>query len=276
MQAVEVTLRVWDRILALREGRGCACCGRWSAGERAALSLYAPLARRDLGPVTVAQIGQSLDGRIATVSGDAKDISGPDGLAHLHRMRALVDGVLIGARTALHDRPRLTVRMCKGENPARILLDPRGRVPDDMEIFREDGARRIVVQAVDRPRPAGVEVIQLPEGEGWFAPGDILAALQARGIATLLVEGGGITIGRFLEAGLLTRLQVAISPLLIGAGPASLTLRDPVARLADAIRPETRTYGLGPEVVFDCALVPEAVAAWAPIHAAPVVAAGGL
>ena len=276
MQTVEVTARVWDRILALRDGRGCACCGRWSAGEQAALSLYAPLARRDLGPVTVAQIGQSLDGRIATVSGDAKDISGPDGLAHLHRMRALVDGVLIGARTALHDRPRLTVRMCKGENPARILLDPRGRVPDDMEIFREDGARRIVVQAVDRPRPAGVEVIHLPEGEGWFAPGDILAALQARGIAALLVEGGGITIGRLLEAGLLTRLQVAISPLLIGAGPASLTLRAPVARLADAIRPETRAFGLGPEVVFDCALAPEAVAAWAPVHAVPVVAAGGL
>ena len=71
-------------------------------------------------------------------------------------------------------------------------------------------------------------------------------------------------------------MQVAISPLLIGAGPASLTLRDPVARLADAIRPETRSYGLGPEVVFDCALSPEAVAAWAPIHAAPVVAAGGI
>lgn len=276
MQTVEVTARVWDRLLALREGRGCACCGRWSAGERAALSLYAPLARRDLGPVTVAQIGQSLDGRIATVTGDAKDISGPDGLAHLHRMRALADGVLIGARTALHDRPRLTVRLCKGENPARILLDPRGRVPDDLDIFREDGARRIVVQAVDRPRPAGVEVIRLAERDGWIAPEEILAALQARGIATLLVEGGGITIGRFLEAGLLTRVQVAISPLLIGAGPQSLTLQSPVARLDQALRPETRSYGLGPEVVFDCALRPEAVAAWQPVHAAPVVAAGGL
>ncbi len=273
MQGVEVTAKVWDRILAIRAGEGCACCGRWSMGERAALDLYAPLARRDVGPVTVAQIGQSLDGRVATVTGDARDVSGPEGLAHLHRMRALVDGVMIGVRTALHDRPQLTVRMCKGPNPARIVVDPRGRLPDEMALFRADGARRIVVQGVARARPAGVEVITLPLHDGWLDPAEILMALRGLGLRTVMIEGGGITIARFLEAGLLDRLQVAVSPLLIGGGPQGLTLQSPVARLSDALRPETRAYGMGPEVVFDCALTPEAALAWLPVHAAVVTPA---
>ncbi|WP_434621085.1 RibD family protein [Tabrizicola sp. M-4] len=270
MHSVEVTPRVWDRLLSIRAGRGCACCGRWSAGERAALDLYAPLARRDLGRQVVAQIGQSLDGRVATHAGDARDVSGPDGLAHLHRLRALVDGVLIGVRTALHDRPRLTVRLCRGDSPARIVVDPQGRMPDDLPLLHADGVRRIVVQGCNRPREKGVEVVTLPMRDGRLDPCAILDALQGLGVQSLLVEGGGITIARFLEAGLLNRLQVAVSPLLIGGGPQGITLQNPVAELAHALRPETRNYALGPEVVFDCALDASAAQAWVPVHAAAV------
>lgn len=267
MHAVEMTPGVWERIQSIRAGTGCACCGRWTAGERAALSLYAPLARRDLGPQVVAQIGQSLDGRVATHAGDARDVSGPEGLAHLHRMRALVDGVLIGVRTALHDRPRLTVRLCSGDSPARIVVDPQGRMPDDLPLLQADGARRIVVQGCQRPRPRGVEVVTLPMQDGRMDPAAMLAALHGLGLDTLLVEGGSITIARFLEAGLLNRLQVAVSPLLIGGGPQGLTLQNPVAELSHALRPETRSYALGPEVVFDCALDASAAMAWMPVHA---------
>lgn len=266
MCSIDVTPRVWERLLAVRQGLACACCGRWSAGERAALALYGPLARRDLGPVTVAQIGQSLDGRVATVTGDARDVSGPDGLAHLHRIRALVDGVVIGVRTALHDTPRLTVRLCPGQNPARIIIDPQGRLPDDAPVLADDGARRIVVQAVEKPRPAGVTVIRLQPRDGQLDPAEILGALHAEGLTSLLVEGGSITIARFLEAGLLTRLQVAIAPLLIGGGPQGLTLPSPTARLAEAIRPDMRVFSLGSDVVFDCGLTPEALSATEPLH----------
>jgi riboflavin-specific deaminase-like protein len=267
MHSVEITPRVWERILSVRAGHACACCGRWSAGERAALDLYAPLARRDLGLQVVAQIGQSLDGRVATLSGDARDVSGPDGLAHLHRLRALVDGVLIGVRTALHDRPRLTVRLCPGENPARIVVDPQGRMPDDLPLLQPEGGRRIVVQGVERPRAEGVEVVTLPMSNGRLDPAAILHALQGLGIQSLMVEGGSITIARFLEAGLLNRLQVAVSPLLIGGGPQGITLQNPVAELSRALRPETRSYALGPEVVFDCALDARAALGWLPVHA---------
>jgi len=250
MQA-EMSERVWAALLALRDGAEPLPARDWTAGESAAWALYAPVARRAGRPLRVAQIGQSLDGRVATVSGDARDVSGPDGLAHLHRLRALVDAVVIGVRTALHDAPRLTVRLVPGANPARVVIDPQGRLPDDAPVLAADGARRLVIQAVDRSRPAGVEVLRLTGREGWIAPRHIAAALEAEGLGHALIEGGGITIAGFLEAGLLDRLHVAVAPLIIGAGPTSLTTT-PVARLSEAMRPETSVYALGSDVVFDC------------------------
>ncbi len=249
---VQVTDKIWSHLLHIRNNTACSCQDNWSSGERAALDLYTPLARRDRGPFALAQIGQSLDGRIATVTGDARDISGPDGLEHLHRMRALVDGVVIGVRTALHDSPRLTVRLCEGKNPARIVIDPRGRLPDDVLLFRRDGTQRIVIQSVDRPRPAGVTVIRLQLKNGTIDPRDIITALRDEGLSTLLVEGGGITIAKFLENGLLNRLHVGIAPLLIGDGPQSITLSSPSEMLASAIRPKMRAYSLGSDVMLDC------------------------
>jgi riboflavin biosynthesis pyrimidine reductase len=116
----------------------------------------------------------------------------------------------------------------------------------------------VIVQAVDRPRAAGIEVVMLPR-DRWIAPRDIVKALYGIGLNRLLIEGGGVTIAQFLEADLLTRLHVAIAPLLIGAGPQGLTTT-PIATLAQARRPVTSSYLLGSDVVFDCALVPAAVA----------------
>lgn len=263
---VEVTPAVWRRLLAVREGRACTCCGRWTPGERAALDLYGPLARRDLGPHVVAQIGQSLDGRIATVTGDARDVSGPDGLAHLHRMRALADAVIIGVGTAVHDSPRLTVRLCDGANPARVVIDPQGRLPHDAPLLSDDGAPRIIIQAVERDRPDGVTTIRLPFRDGQIQPAEIVAALRDRALHCLLVEGGGRTIARFVEAEQLTRMQLAIAPLLIGDGPQGLTLPTSTHRLADAIRPETRAFSLGTDVVFDCGFSENAALATKPLH----------
>ena len=216
--------------------------------------LYGPVADRVDGPTVIGQIGQSLDGRIATVSGDARDVSGPDGLAHLHRLRALADGVIIGVRTALQDSPRLTVRLCDGPHPARIVIDPRGRLPDDAPVFADDGVRRLVIQAVDQPRSPGIEVIRLEATDGRLDPHDIAGALHGAGLHTLLVEGGGFTISQFVDAGLLDRLHVAVAPLLIGGGSQGLTLPSPPDTLAEALQPETTVFSLGSDVVFDCVL----------------------
>jgi riboflavin-specific deaminase-like protein len=254
LQRAEVTDEVWSALLALRAGALAGPRRGWRPEARAAWALYAPLAGegRD-SPYLFAQVGQSLDGRIATVSGDAAEVSGPEGLCHLHRCRALADAVVVGVRTALADDPRLTVRLVPGRTPARVVIDPRGRLPDSARAFADDGARRLVVQTRATPRPDGVETVVLPAADGWIRPDHIRDALAERGLRRVLVEGGGRTIAGFLEAGLLHRLHVGIAPVIIGAGPSGLRTA-PIARLADALRPETHVYGLGSDVVFDCAL----------------------
>lgn len=258
MHLVDVTRKAWQQLLAVREGSGCLCCGDFTEVERTALDLYGPLARRDIEPSVVGQIGQSLDGRIATSSGEVGEVSGADGLLHLHRMRALADAVVIGVKTALHDSPRLTVRHCEGPNPARVVIDPSGRLPDSSPVLTEDGARRIIIQAAGTSRSAGVEVLQLAAPNGRIEPAAIAQALRSEGLSSLLIEGGSFTIAKFLEAKLLDRLHVAISPILIGSGPSGLTMLGQSDDLADAIRPETRAFALGNEVVFDCAFSAEA------------------
>lgn len=269
MQRAEMTAAVWAGLLALKSSGGGAPGRRWSAAERAAWQLYAPLAGAR-APYAFAQIGQSLDGRIATVSGDARDISGPQGLCHLHRCRALADAVVVGVRTALADDPRLTVRLASGPSPARVVIDPRGRLPDEAALLGDDGVRRVVVQAVRRPRAPGVEVVTLPASGGRIGPAAIRAALAERGLGRLMIEGGGITIAHFLEAGLLDRLHVGIAPLIIGAGPTGLRMAA-VPRLADALRPETHVYGLGSDVIFDCVLGSASMSRW-PTVAEPIAA----
>lgn len=233
---------LWNRLVAHVHGAGTPAAGH---------DLYGPVAQPPGSAFVIGQVGQSLDGRIATLAGDAQNVSGRDGLVHLHRLRALVDGVIVGARTAIHDDPQLTVRHARGPSPARILIDPQGRIPDDRRLFRDDGVRRIVIQAVERPRPAGVEVIVLGRAGGIIAPCRILEALAAAGLTRILVEGGATTLGHFCTAQLIDRLHIAVAPLIIGAGPSGLAL-PPVDALDDCVRPQVTAFDLGSDVVFDC------------------------
>src|ERR1043165_3956283 len=152
---------------------------------------FGPLRRGRIDDlVVVGQIGQSIDGRIATVTGHSKYINGPAGLAHLHRLRALVDAVLVGIGTAVADGPQLTVRRVAGPSPARIVLDPRGRLPTDARVLSPDGVRRIVItaQGVRPSLPEAVEIVEIPARGGEIAPGAILEALAERGLWRLLIE----------------------------------------------------------------------------------------
>jgi riboflavin biosynthesis pyrimidine reductase len=133
-----------------------------------------------------------------------------------------------------------------------VVIAPHGRLPADAKLLTDDSVRLVVIQTVDAPRPDGVEVVRLPSGK-WIAPQDIVSALRDLGLNRLLIEGGGITIAQFLEADILTRLHVAIAPLLIGSGPQGLTT-SPIATLAQARRPKMASYALGSDVVFDCTL----------------------
>jgi riboflavin-specific deaminase-like protein len=203
--------------------------------------------------VVIGQVGQSIDGRIATDSGRREFINGSEGLAHLHRLRALVDAVVIGVSTALIDDPQLTVRRVAGPNPARVVIDPRGRLPATARLLADDGVRRLVVTGTQACWPAGVERVALGAEEGRIDPAGILAALADRGFRRLLIEGGAETLSRFLAAQCLDRLHIVVAPIILGSGTASCTLAT-IPHAAHAIRPRVRSFPLGDEVLFDCDL----------------------
>lgn len=207
------------------------------------------------GPLVIGQLGQTLDGRIATVTGESQWINGACALDHLHGLRAEVDAVIVGVGTALADNPALTVRRVEGRNPARVVIDPRGRAPSDLRVFAPCGARRILVRGAGAPAACeGVETIDLPLDEGCIAPRAIVAALAQAGLPRLLIEGGARTVSAFLDDDALDRLHLLVAPTIIGSGRQGLDLV-PEGRLALARRPTTRvTIFPDGDVLFDCDL----------------------
>jgi diaminohydroxyphosphoribosylaminopyrimidine deaminase/5-amino-6-(5-phosphoribosylamino)uracil reductase len=211
--------------------------------------------------VVVGQFGQSIDARIATPTGHSHYINGAAGLAHLHRLRALVDAVVVGIGTAVADDPQLTVRHVAGPSPARVVIDPSGRLPITARLLAADGIRRIVVTRAETQTrlPIGVEHVALPSPRGQLAPDAILAALAERGFHRILIEGGADTVSRFLAAGCLDRLHVVIAPIILGAGRTSVSLA-PIARVEEAMRVPMQIHKLGEEVLLDCDLSAQRIA----------------
>jgi diaminohydroxyphosphoribosylaminopyrimidine deaminase / 5-amino-6-(5-phosphoribosylamino)uracil reductase len=211
--------------------------------------------------VIVGQLGQSLDGRIATETGHSKYINGPAGLVHLHRLRALMDVVVVGVGTAIADDPQLTVRRVAGPQPARVVIDPKGRLGADARIFDDNGARRLLItaQGTRCAPPPGVEIVALPAPDGQIAPSSILAALADCGMRRMLIEGGADTVSRFLAAGCLDRLHVIVAPIILGAGGPGLIL-PPLERADQAPRMPIRLHKIEDDVLFDCDLSAQRVA----------------
>lgn len=205
-------------------------------------------------PFVVAQLGQSLDGRVATITGESRWINGDAALDHLHRLRACVDAVVVGIGTILADDPMLNVRRVPGCHPARVVIDPGAKLPRDARCLADDGARRLVVRTCEADAPSGVEVIRLPASGRVVNPMAIASALFERGLRKLLIEGGPGTISRFMDAGVVDRLHVLVAPMIIGSGHSSLAM-EPIGRLSDARRPKTRVHLLEDgDVLFDCDL----------------------
>jgi riboflavin-specific deaminase-like protein len=203
----------------------------------------------------VAQIGQSLDGRIATASGHSKYINGAAGLAHLHRLRSLVDAIVIGVGTAIADDPQLTVRHVEGPCPARVVIDPRRRLPSRARVLAEDGVRRLIVTAEGNGHTATgtAEIVALPVAGGRIAPAAILAALAERGLRRILIEGGTNTVSAFYAGGCLDRLHFIVAPIILGDGRPGLALPS-LQRADQAPRLPVHAHQIDDELLFDCDL----------------------
>jgi riboflavin-specific deaminase-like protein len=219
-------------------------------------ALYGPLcAARRNGPFAIGHLAQSLDGRIATGNGMSRWLSGEEDLLHTHRMRALCDAVVVGVDTVLNDDPQLTVRRCAGAHPARVVIDPERRLDGSQRIFRDGVAATLVLAAADRARDGETlgraEVVPLPRGEWGLDPREIRHVLARRGLTALFIEGGGVTVSRFLAARALDRLQITVAPLILGSGRPGILLPE-IVDLRDGLRPGTRRFVLGNDVMIEC------------------------
>jgi diaminohydroxyphosphoribosylaminopyrimidine deaminase / 5-amino-6-(5-phosphoribosylamino)uracil reductase len=223
-----------------------------SPEARNLLELYLPLQLH--ADLVIAQWGQSLDGRIATDGGRSHYITGPEDIRRLHRLRALVDAVIVGSRTVTLDDPRLTVRLVEGDNPLRVVLDAEGRLGDQRHVFSDGAARTLVVRrslAAGDPPVMTDGVLWMPVLDtGRFDPRLLIEVLRQHGYRRVLVEGGGITVSRFVQAGVVDRLHVTVAPMLLGSGRPGLTL-DPIESLDLALRPACRHFRLGDDLLFD-------------------------
>lgn len=224
--------------------------------RRDLLDLYLPISSANAArPIIVGHLGQSLDGFIATPSGDACFVTGPQNILHLHRLRALCDAVIVGARTVENDNPRLTTRLVSGDNPLRVVLDPKRRLSHSHHVFSDGDAN--TVRVIGRDASAGAQVnereIQVGYAEDRLDLHDLVRQLRARGCARIFVEGGGVTVSSFLEAGLLDRLHIAVAPLLIGEGRPAIRMA-PRRLLKDCMKVRPRIYRTGEDVLFDCDL----------------------
>jgi riboflavin-specific deaminase-like protein len=196
-------------------------------------------------------LAQSLDGRIAMDCGSSQWISGPEDLAHTHSLRALSDAVLVGAATATLDNPALTVRRVPGPHPTRVLVDPSGSVPSSHQLLSDGKAPTLWLTGADVERevPDFVERVTVPT-TGMLSARFLLELLAERGLRRVFVEGGGVTVSRFLEEGHLNRLHLVVAPMIIGSGRPSLVL-PALDKLEEALRPETRVFPLGKDMLYD-------------------------
>jgi diaminohydroxyphosphoribosylaminopyrimidine deaminase / 5-amino-6-(5-phosphoribosylamino)uracil reductase len=182
-------------------------------------------------PQVTLSYAQTLDGRLATVTGSSQWISSGDSLQLAHRLRSEHDAILVGVGTVCRDDPRLTVRLVEGEDPLRVVADSTLRIPPAAAVLSGGAARGTLLAATRRApeercrelRQLGAKVLRLPEdGAGRVDLKALLAALGERGVGSVMVEGGATLITALLRERLVDRVVVCIAPKILGRGIAAV------------------------------------------------------
>jgi diaminohydroxyphosphoribosylaminopyrimidine deaminase/5-amino-6-(5-phosphoribosylamino)uracil reductase len=220
-------------------------------------------------PFVILKAAMTLDGKIATAAGESRWISGEVARRYVHQLRRQVDAILVGVHTVLHDDPELTARLSQGRGPARyathqplrVVLDSHLQLPPRARVLKPYAGSRTLLATtakspltrVERFRATGLEVMRLPSEHGRVSLKACLTALGARGVTSVLIEGGGEVIASALRAGLVNRLKLIVAPLLLGGQDAIGLIggRSP-KQLADGVKLTGVSWRrLGSDILID-------------------------
>ena len=215
-------------------------------------------------PFITVKYASTLDGRIATKSGDSKWISSEATLQLAHQLRGEHEAILVGIKTVLADDPQLTTRLVAGRDPLRVIVDSKLEIPMQARVLTDGKADNTLIAtaaAADEEKIAlikkcGAEVVTVPteEESSRLSLAALLVELAHRGVKSVLVEGGSQIITSLFAARLVNRLVVVVAPKIIGRGIAAIDDLG-IARLSDAITfRSVEISNLGGDVVFDCRL----------------------
>lgn len=233
------------------EGEGIkVCMGEHEAEARQVNEAYIKFITTGM-PFVTAKFAVSLDGKIATRSGDSRWISGDEARRYVHNLRCTVDAIMVGVNTVLIDDPQLTARSCGGRGgavrakPLRVIVDSKGRTPLTARVFNEPGKTLLALGRSATPEEketlaqTGVELLELPSEEGRVDLKRLLKMLGEQEITSVLVEGGGTILGSLFDHQLVDKMIAFVAPVIIGGKEAKTAVGGKgVDKVVDSVKLE--------------------------------------
>ena len=210
------------------------------------LNILLPILRKNK-KLVIAQIGQSIDGRIALNNGNSHYINNPKSIIYLHCLRSISDAIIVGSNTIKKDDPLLTTRKIKGTNPKRIIIDGSLSLNNKYKIFNDGNENIIFTKSNKNIRLNNSTIIRLKEKN--FTK-NLITQIKKLKYKNILVEGGSKTISELIDNKYIDILQFMIAPILIGSGINSLNLKE-ISNLNKAIRPKHNFNELENEIIVN-------------------------
>ena len=210
------------------------------------LNILLPILRKNK-KLVIAQIGQSIDGRIALNNGNSHYINNPKSIIYLHCLRSISDAIIVGSNTIKKDNPLLTTRKIKGKNPKRIIIDGSLSLNNKYKIFNDGIENIIFTKSNKNTRLNNSTIIRLKEKN--FTK-NLITQIKKLKYKNILVEGGSKTISELINNKYIDILQFMIAPILIGSGINSLNLKE-ISNLNKAIRPKHNFNELENEIIIN-------------------------
>ena len=218
-------------------------------------------------PYVTVKYAQTLDGRIATKTGDSQWISSEASRKYVHFLRSTNDGIMVGAGTVTADNPQLTVRHVKGKNPLRIIVDSKLRIPIKSSVLTDDNPHQTIIATTSNTparkitaiKKLGVEVLVVrKERNGKVSFSSLLKELGKREIMSVLVEGGSGMITALLKVNLVDKMIIPISPRILGKGLEAIGDLN-INKIRNAIKFSSfKTMKKGDDLIFEGTILKDA------------------